>query len=55
MNTTTRIQSNGQPRTKGLRNPLVAYATFGCKGGSHRNSRDKRSAQKERRFEAAAG
>lgn len=51
----SRIQSNGEPRTKGIRNASVAYATFGCKGGSHKNRRDKRTAQKERRFEAAAG
>jgi hypothetical protein len=55
MSRPTRIQQNGQPRTKGIRNPLVAYATFGCKGGSHKNPRDKRAAQKERRYEAAAG
>jgi hypothetical protein len=50
----TRIQQNGEPRTKGIRNAVVAYAMT-LKGGAHKNKKDKRKAQKERRFEEQAG
>jgi hypothetical protein len=40
-------------RTKGLRNAGVAFA-MAKRGGPMKNSRDKRRAQKERRYEAEA-
>jgi len=51
---TTRIQQNGTPRTKGMRNAGVVFA-MSIKGGPMKNRRDKRRSQKERRFEDAAG
>ena len=54
MKRNTRLQENGEPRTKGIRNPAVMYALLGCKGGAHTNKRDKRRDQKERRYEANA-
>jgi hypothetical protein len=50
----TKIQQDGTPRTKGIRNACVMYA-MACKGGPMKNPRDKRQAQKERRYEEAAG
>jgi hypothetical protein len=50
----TKIQQDGTPRTKGIRNANVQYA-MACKGGPMKNPRDKRRDQKERRFQEAAG
>lgn len=41
-------------RTKGLRNAGVAFA-MAKRGGPMKNPRDKRTAQKERRFQEQAG
>lgn len=49
----TKIQQDGTPRTKGMRNSVVAFATA-LRGGTHKNSRDKRRAQKARRVEEKA-
>jgi hypothetical protein len=38
----TRIQPNGQPRTKGMRNPIQEYATQGTHGGPMRDRRERR-------------
>ena len=38
---TTKIQQNGTPRTKGIRNALVLSA-IACKGGPMRDRRERR-------------
>jgi hypothetical protein len=40
-------------RRKGMRNASVAFA-MAKRGGPHRNSRDKRRTQKDRKYEEAA-
>lgn len=44
---------HGVPRTKGMRNAFIASAKAG-RGGAHKNARDKRRDQKERRYESQA-
>lgn len=49
----TKIQADGTPRTKGMRNPGVVFARA-KRGGPMKNERDKRRAQKDRRFQSEA-
>jgi hypothetical protein len=42
MSRTTKFDSKGNPRTKGIRNPFVEYAKMGTKGGAMRDARNKR-------------
>jgi len=42
MSRTTKFDSKGNPRTKGIRNPFVQFAQMGTKGGPMRDSRNKR-------------
>lgn len=45
---------HGVPRTKGMRNAFLADAKA-RRGGAHKNTRDKRAAQKQARYDRAAG
>ena len=49
----TRIQPNGKPRTKGLRNPIVeAMREVNATGGPMRDKRDRRTKDHKRSWKS---